>query len=50
MVLPTPDRIEPERMNEPRLLDGLGKPLSRVITRRVLRVEIDPELHDVDGT
>ena len=45
VVLPTPDRVEPEGMDQPRLLQRLGKPPRRIIGGRMLRVEVDPELH-----
>ena len=46
MVLAAPDRVEAERADEPRLLDRLREAPRRVVGLRMLRVQVDPELHD----
>ena len=45
MVLPAPDRVEPERPDEAHLLHRLGESARGIVPGRVLRVHIDAELH-----
>jgi hypothetical protein len=45
VVLAAPDRVEAERADQARLLHRLREPARRIVARRVLRVEIDAELH-----
>jgi len=36
-------------VNQPRLLQRLGKPPRRIVGRRMLRVEVNSDLHVEDG-
>ena len=45
VMLPSPDRVEPQAADQPRLLDRLGEAARGVVAGRVLRVQVDSELH-----
>jgi hypothetical protein len=45
MVLASPDRVETERADQPRLLHRLGEAAVGIVAGRVLRVQVDAELH-----
>jgi hypothetical protein len=45
VVLATPDRVEAERADEAHLLHRLGEAPGRIVAGRVLRVQVDAELH-----
>jgi hypothetical protein len=45
VMLPAPDRIEPERADQARLLQRLREAARRIVARRVLRVQVDAEFH-----
>jgi hypothetical protein len=45
MMLARPDRVETQGAGEPYLLERLGEPTLSIIARRMLRVEINAELH-----
>jgi len=45
MMLARPDRVEAKRANEAHLLEGFGIAASGIVAGRVLRIEVDAELH-----
>jgi hypothetical protein len=45
VVLPSPDRVEAQGPDQTDLLNHLGEPTGGILSRRVLRIQVDPELH-----